>query len=97
MPRYDYTAGVGIDRDGDAIIRQRAVVGVVAVLIVAVLLTSIASAHEPNEVAGPVVVFEAGPEPAITGELKSLRWRCQGKDSEEPFGDLEETSAAEDN
>ena len=68
------------------------VVGVVAVIVGAVLLPSLASARERKEVAGLVVVFGAEPEPALTGEVESLRWRFQSKDSEEPFGDLEEAT-----
>ena len=73
--------------------RQLTVVGLVAVIVGAVLLPSIASAHERKEVAGLVVVFGAEPEPALTGEIENLVWRFQSKDSEEPFADLEEASA----
>ncbi len=74
-------------------IRQLTVVGLLAVIVAAVLLPSIASAHERKEVAGLVVVFGAEPEPALTGEVENLRWRFQSTDSEEPFGDLEEARA----
>ncbi len=73
--------------------RHLTVVGLVAVVVAAVLLPSIASAHERKEVAGLMVLFGAEPEPALTGQVESLVWRFQSKDSEEPFGDLEEASA----
>ena len=73
--------------------RQLTVVGLVAVIVAAVLLPSIASAHERKEVAGLVVVFGAEPEPALTGEIEHLRWRFQSKESQEPFEDLEEARA----
>jgi hypothetical protein len=71
---------------------QLTVVGLVAGIVGAVLLPSLASAHERKEIAGLVVVFGAEPEPALTGEIEHLRWRFQPADSDEPFEDLEDAT-----
>ena len=73
--------------------KQLTVVSLFAVIACAVLLPSTALAHERKDVAGLVVVFGAEPEPALTGEVEHLRWRFRSKDSEEPFGDLEDATA----
>ena len=73
--------------------KQLTVVSLFAVIACAVLLPSTALAHEHKDVAGLVVVFGAEPEPALTGEVEHLRWRFRSKDSEEPFGALEDATA----
>ncbi len=68
-------------------------VGLSIILVSAIVIPSVAQAHERKEVADLVVVFGAEPEPALTGEIQNLRWRFQSQDSQEPFGDLENAKA----
>jgi hypothetical protein len=63
---------------------------IVGALLVA--LYAAPSAHERKEVAGIDVVFGAEPEPAITGEMRYLRWRFIAKDKT-PFAEIEGASA----
>ena len=68
-------------------------VGLSMILVSAIVIPSVAQAHERKEVADLVVVFGAEPEPALTGEIQNLRWRFQSQDSQEPFGALDNARA----
>ena len=46
--------------------------------------------HERKEVAGLSVLFGAEPEPALTEEMQSLRWRVSSLTDQEPYQDLED-------
>ena len=65
----------------------------VAAVLAVTLTSSIAGAHERKEVAGLHVLFGAEPEPALTEEVESLRWRFTSEGSDEPFNDIEDATA----
>jgi hypothetical protein len=48
--------------------------------------------HERKEVAGLAVVFGAEPEPALTEEMQSLRWRISSLSDKEPYTELKKAS-----
>ena len=69
--------------------------GVLLLLGVGVIVTAAAFPdgtmfHERKEVAGLAVVFGAEPEPALTDEMRFLRWRVSSLADEEPYMDFED-------
>ena len=54
---------------------------VVCTVTVVSLVPSTAAAHERKEVAGLMVLLWAEPEPALTEEVESLRWRFTSPES----------------
>ncbi len=65
-------------------------VALVPVVLVAGADSSITLVHERKEVAGLAVVFGAEPEPAVTEEMQSLRWRVSSLADEKPYADFQE-------
>jgi len=67
-----------------------------ALVPLAVIMTVAASfadgrpPHERKEVAGLAIIFGAEPEPAITEEMQSLRWRVSSLEDEEPYADFQD-------
>jgi len=60
-----------------------------SVLLADVFTDSDAMFHERKEVAGLAVVFGAEPEPALTEEMQSLRWRVSSLADEKPYSDFQ--------
>ena len=68
-------------------------VAVGAIVTAAAVPGSTAVFHETKEVAGLRVVFGAEPEPAITEEMQSLRWRISSLADREAYTDLQDAEA----
>jgi hypothetical protein len=60
-----------------------------SVLLADVFTGNAAMFHERKEVAGLAVVFGAEPEPALTEEMQSLRWRVSSLADEKPYADFQ--------
>ncbi len=68
-------------------------VAVGAIVTAAAVPRSTAVFHETKEVAGLRVTFGAEPEPALTEEMQSLRWRIRSLADEEAYTDLQDAEA----
>ena len=60
------------------------------VLIADTFAGDAAMVHERKEVAGLAVVFGAEPEPALTDEMQSLRWRVSSLADKKPYSDFQD-------
>ena len=65
----------------------------VAAALAVTLTPSTAAAHERKDVARLHVLFGVEPEPALTEEIESLRWRFTSEGSDDPFNDIEDATA----